>query len=722
MKYLALLSGGKDSCFNLLHCAKNGHELVAAASLGPGPGKEELDSYLYQTVGQDAIELVSQALEVPLYRRVITGNAIEQGSEYGSRKSKGVSAIEGDETEDLMALLSEVKARAHHPNVLGVSVGAILSNYQRVRVEHVCRRLGLTPLCYLWNRDQGELFDEMISAGMEAVLIKVAGIGLTTKHLGRSLSEMQPTLVKLNQQYGAHICGEGGEYESLTLDCPLFKHRIIRSEVETVIHSDSSFATVAFLRVKKAHLEAKPPCQDFDLTIPELLGDPFVRMHDAVEQATPTQCEDSGPPRSNDDLGVTVGEGRKVGSWISISNIERTVEDPIVSLSIEEEVTLCFRLLETRLNQSGLDISNCTNINVLLSDIDLFARVNAVYATFFGSSPPARACVSVDLPHPIRVRLDCVAFDEKQPNDRQALHVQGLSYWAPANIGPYSQAITAGERIFISGQIGLIPPQLALPSPLSLATETALACQHVSRVTDVLRSTSGLGWTGHTQLALYWFADTSNLLRVKSVIRASTEVPRTPNLYLAVKALPKDALIEKQALIHTGRCAIFDEDEGNIMQLKEPACEKRAVYVTSRFHNSNFFVAERTDFADGAVLEWEISYCSGDDDFAACTLIYIKGGSAQYLSSVTVQPLIVPTGNSSLSDAIRNGQLLPSTLTKRNLSTRLFYIPSRVASYRKIVQDIFGNEKLPPTTPIPCRFIATDDFNGWDYVLCIIQS
>lgn len=39
MKYLALLSGGKDSCYNLLHCAKNGHELIAAASLAPESGK-----------------------------------------------------------------------------------------------------------------------------------------------------------------------------------------------------------------------------------------------------------------------------------------------------------------------------------------------------------------------------------------------------------------------------------------------------------------------------------------------------------------------------------------------------------------------------------------------------------------------------------------------------------------------------------------------------------
>ncbi len=77
--------------------------------------------------------------------------------------------------------------------------------------------------------------------------------------------------------------------------------------------------------------------------------------------------------------------------------------------------------------------------------MDLFARVNAVYRTFFGSSPPARACVAVDPPEkpaPYRLTLDCIAYAEESPSERQALHVQGLSYWAPANIGPYSQAIT----------------------------------------------------------------------------------------------------------------------------------------------------------------------------------------------------------------------------------------------------------------------------------------
>ena len=55
-----------------------------------------------------------------------------------------------------------------------VCVGAILSDYQRVRVESVCLRLGLTPLAFLWRRDQVDLLQEMVDTGMEAILIKVA--------------------------------------------------------------------------------------------------------------------------------------------------------------------------------------------------------------------------------------------------------------------------------------------------------------------------------------------------------------------------------------------------------------------------------------------------------------------------------------------------------------------------------------------------------------------
>lgn len=68
---------------------------------------------MYQTVGHDAVHLVAQAFDLPLYRRTIAGTALHQGAEYGSRQAgEGASrshGTKGDETEDLYELLLEVK-------------------------------------------------------------------------------------------------------------------------------------------------------------------------------------------------------------------------------------------------------------------------------------------------------------------------------------------------------------------------------------------------------------------------------------------------------------------------------------------------------------------------------------------------------------------------------------------------------------------------------------
>lgn len=66
----------------------------------------------------------------------------------------------GDEVEDMFILLNEVKKQI--PSVSAVSSGAIASDYQRLRVESVCSRLGLVSLAYLWKLDQSLLLQEMV--------------------------------------------------------------------------------------------------------------------------------------------------------------------------------------------------------------------------------------------------------------------------------------------------------------------------------------------------------------------------------------------------------------------------------------------------------------------------------------------------------------------------------------------------------------------------------
>lgn len=70
-----------------------------------------------------------------------------------------------------------------------------------------CKRHGLTSLAYLWQREQKELLREMIDYGMEAILIKVACYGLNKKHLGKTISELNPYFLKLSQDCDMNVCG-----------------------------------------------------------------------------------------------------------------------------------------------------------------------------------------------------------------------------------------------------------------------------------------------------------------------------------------------------------------------------------------------------------------------------------------------------------------------------------------------------------------------------------
>lgn len=76
---------------------------------------DELDSYMYQTVGHQAIELYAEAMDLPLYRRTIQGSSLDTSRNY--------SETEGDEVEDLYELLHLVK--------VGLSVPTISERYSK---------------------------------------------------------------------------------------------------------------------------------------------------------------------------------------------------------------------------------------------------------------------------------------------------------------------------------------------------------------------------------------------------------------------------------------------------------------------------------------------------------------------------------------------------------------------------------------------------------------
>ena len=53
-----------------------------------------------------------------------------------------------------------------------ISCGALLSDYQRVRVENICSRLGLVNFAPLWQKDQSQYLEDLEAVGINSVIVK----------------------------------------------------------------------------------------------------------------------------------------------------------------------------------------------------------------------------------------------------------------------------------------------------------------------------------------------------------------------------------------------------------------------------------------------------------------------------------------------------------------------------------------------------------------------
>ncbi|KAK3299006.1 uncharacterized protein B0H64DRAFT_87816 [Chaetomium fimeti] len=634
LNVIALVSGGKDSFFSLLHCRANGHRVVALANLHPilpqqsgprddtsrtpaatasvapavsaavsapglmstpghgprqgsgkgghpvavlpgheggGAGNEmvpeadederDLNSFMYQTVGHQVIPLYAEATGIPLYRRAITGGATQHGKDYShhrspptpaagddsgagagseagafaltpklDQKKNGASgsdrareAEDTDETESMVPLLLAIKKA--HPEANAICAGAILSTYQRTRVESVATRLGLTPLAYLWKfpvlptpgpldpiaGSDAQLLDDMAAAGVEARIIKVASGGLDDAFLWTNVASAagKGRLARAMRRFGAAetgaVIGEGGEFETLVLDGPpaLFRKRIVVAEGDRRVVREGGGS--AWLSLRNARLEDKAEEPDAGaaggtVRIPDLLDSKFVGVMNALSSPDTDGSLQSGPVAEvefSSQVGILQPPAREhLQQWSFVgSKLD----------SVEEETRSIVEQVRQRLREQDIPPSAILSATVILRRMADFPAVNSVYGTLFDApNPPSRVTISCGDAAAANIAIYLTVHTALQPNQRHGLHVQSRSYWAPANIGPYSQAISipvsslggsgesdassssSGARLVsIAGQIPLVPATMALPvgsTADTLPLQLSLSLQHLWRI------------------------------------------------------------------------------------------------------------------------------------------------------------------------------------------------------------------------------------------------
>lgn len=109
---------------------------------------------------------------------------------------------------------------------------------------------------------------------------------------------------------------------------------------------------------------------------------------------------------------------------------------------------------------------------------------------------------------------------------------------APAAIGPYSQAIEAGNVVFVSGQLGLDPQSMELVGQ-DLATQARQALENLKAV--LLASGCGLYQVAAVDVFL---ADMGDFAEFNAIYETFFSDHKPARAVVAVKGLPKDARIE----------------------------------------------------------------------------------------------------------------------------------------------------------------------------------
>ena len=195
MRLAALTSGGKDSLYVVYLARKEGHDIRYLLSMMP----ESHESYMFHHPNIKLSEIQAELMGIPLLVEKTSGE-----------KEK--------ELKDLERLILRVK-----DEVDGILTGVIASNYQRERIDRICKKFSLECISPLWHINPEKYWHELMRSGFRIMITSVSAEGLDKGWLGRIIDEKAiDELKELNRRFKIHLSFEGGEAETLVLDCPMF--------------------------------------------------------------------------------------------------------------------------------------------------------------------------------------------------------------------------------------------------------------------------------------------------------------------------------------------------------------------------------------------------------------------------------------------------------------------------------------------------------------------
>ncbi len=201
MKLGILFSGGKDSTLAAYLAKRMGHEIICLISIK----SQNNDSYMFHTPSIMSVVKQAEVMELPLILKITPG----------------------EKEKELKELEDAIKEAVEKYQIEGIVTGAIASEYQASRIKKICDTLGIESINPLWGKDQIEILKLLIENNFKVIITAVAAYPLDDKWLGRQIDDkFIEDVKKLSDKFKINPAGEGGEFETLVLNCPLFKREL----------------------------------------------------------------------------------------------------------------------------------------------------------------------------------------------------------------------------------------------------------------------------------------------------------------------------------------------------------------------------------------------------------------------------------------------------------------------------------------------------------------
>ena len=174
----------------------------------------------------------------------------------------------------------------------------------------------------------------------------------------------------------------------------------------------------------------------------------FLLMAAAVVLANAADLKPVFPKNAAKPIGPYT-PGISAGAYFYVSGQGARDAAGKLPATFEEQTRQCLQNVKDILEADGLAMQNVVWAQVFVQDMKQLATLDKVYASFFPKEPPARSMVGVNkMPGETPVEIAVVAVrDLKQ---RKAISL------APPT-APVSNAVQVGDRVYISGVLGLDP-------------------------------------------------------------------------------------------------------------------------------------------------------------------------------------------------------------------------------------------------------------------------